>query len=125
VSKPFILVVDDEPDLRDLVVLTLTDEGYDVGVASNGREALERVAERRPDLILLDMMMPVMDGRAVCNALRANGGLPRVVVMTAADHVSQCAREVGAVGWLAKPFDIDELVVAIRLGLAVRASGAA
>ena len=116
-TKPFILVVDDEPDLRDLVALTLADDGFDVAVARDGREALERIAERRPDLILLDMMMPVMDGRALCARLRADGGLPRVVVMTAADHVAQCAREVGAVGWLAKPFDIDDLVIAIRHGL--------
>ena len=116
-SKPFVLVVDDEPDLRELVALTLADEGYDVGVARHGREALDRIAERWPDLVLLDMMMPVMDGRALCDALRANGGLPRVIVMTAADRVAQCARDVGAVGWLAKPFDIDELVAAIRRGL--------
>jgi len=116
-SKPYVLVVDDEADLRELVALTLADEGYDVGVARHGREALERIAKRRPDLVLLDMMMPVMDGRALCAALRADGGLPRIVVMTAADRVAQCARELGAVGWLAKPFDIDDLVAAIRGGL--------
>ena len=116
-SKEFVLVVDDEPDLRELVALTLEDAGYDVDVARDGREALEHIAQRRPDVILLDMMMPVMDGRAVCEALRTNGGLPPVVVMTAADHVAQCARDVGAVGRLAKPFEIDELVAAIKLGL--------
>ena len=116
-TKPFVLVVDDEPDLRELVAVTLADEGFDVDVARDGREALDHIARRVPDLILLDMMMPVMDGRALCEALRSNGGLPRVVVMTAADHVAQCAREVGAVGWLAKPFDIDDLVIAIRRGL--------
>jgi len=115
--KTVVLVVDDEPDLRDLVALTLADEGFDVDVARDGREALERIAARAPDLMLLDMMMPVMDGRALCRALEATGPLPPMVVMTAADHVAQCARELGAVGWLAKPFDIDELVIAIRRGL--------
>jgi two-component system response regulator MprA len=115
--KPFVMVVDDEPDLRDLVALTLIDAGYEVGVARDGREALAKINERRPDIILLDMMMPIMDGQTLCRKLRDDGGLPRVVVMTAADHVAQCARDVGAVGWLAKPFDIDELVIAIRKGL--------
>ncbi len=118
-SKPFVLVVDDEPDLRELVALTLVDAGFDVVVARDGRDALVRIAERRPDIVLLDMMMPIMDGRTLCRVLRADGGLPRVVVMTAADHAAQCARDVGAVGWLAKPFDIDELVLAIRRGLAI------
>ena len=117
-SKPFVLVVDDEPDLRELVALTLVDAGFDVDVARDGRQALERILARMPDVLLLDMMMPIMDGRALCEALRTNGNFPRVVVMTAADHAAQCAREVGAVGWLAKPFDIDELVLAIRAGLA-------
>jgi DNA-binding response OmpR family regulator len=118
-KKPVVLVVDDEPDLRDLVALTLTDEGFDVDVARDGREALEHIAQRTPDLMLLDMMMPVMDGRALCRVLQTKGQIPPIVVMTAADHVAQCARELGAVGWLAKPFDIDELVVAIRRGLEV------
>jgi DNA-binding response OmpR family regulator len=117
--KPFVLVVDDEPDLRDLVALTLADAGFDVDVARNGRDALDHIAQRKPDIMLLDMMMPIMDGRALCKTLRALGDLPRVVVMTAADHVAQAARDVGAVGWLAKPFDIDELVIAIRRGLDV------
>ena len=116
-NKRFVLVVDDEPDLRDLVALTLGDEGFEVDVARDGRDALERISARAPDLVLLDMMMPVMDGHTLCEELRARGALPRVVVMTAADHVAQCARDVGAVGWLAKPFDIDDLVVAIRRGL--------
>lgn len=116
-SKPLVLVVDDEPDLRELVALTLADEGYEIDVARNGREALERIDVRSPDLVLLDMMMPVMNGRELCTALRDKGMAPRVVVMTAADHVAQCARELGAVGWLAKPFDIDDLVLAIRRGL--------
>lgn len=116
-NKSFVLVVDDEPDLRELVALTLADAGFEVGTARDGRDALARIAEHRPDIILLDMMMPVMDGRALCAELRGNGGLPRVVVMTAADRAAQCARELGAVGWLAKPFDLDELVAAIRKGL--------
>jgi DNA-binding response OmpR family regulator len=116
-TKPFVLVVDDEPDLRELVALTLADEGYEVGVAKNGREALEKIDERWPDLVLLDVMMPELDGRGVCTALHDKGTMPKIVVMTAADHVAQCARELGAVGWLAKPFEIDDLVAAIRKGL--------
>ena len=124
-TKPFVLVVDDEPDLRELVALTLSDAGFDVAVARDGREALQRIAERKPDIVLLDMMMPVMNGQELCAQLRKNGDSLRLVVMTAADHVSQCAREVGAVGWLAKPFEIDDLVDAIRRGLVVPTEGSA
>ena len=111
-----VLVVDDTWELRELFMETLSDAGYEVHGAANGLEALNALdsLEGKPCVVLLDMMMPVMDGRAVCDALRANGGLPPVVVMTAADHVAQCARDVGAVGWLAKPFEIDELVAAIK-----------
>jgi DNA-binding response OmpR family regulator len=112
---PLVLVAEDDADLRDLVALTLTDAGMDVELAANGREALARVAQRRPDLVLLDMMMPVLDGKGFCEALRLlDEDPPRVVVMTAADRVAQSAAAVCAVSWIAKPFDIDELVLKIR-----------
>ena len=109
-----VLIAEDDPDLRELVAITLADAGLAVEVACDGREALERVAARKPDLVLLDMMMPVMDGRAFCRELGLTEAPPRVVVMTAADRVAQSAQEVGAVGWLAKPFDIDDLVATVR-----------
>ena len=109
-----VLIAEDDPDLRDLVAMTLHDAGLEVEVARDGHEALARVAERRPDLVLLDMMMPVMDGRAFSAALRSTNDPPPIVVMTAVDRVAQSAEEVGAVSFLAKPFDIDELVDTVR-----------
>jgi len=109
-----VLVAEDDPDLRDLVAMTLHDAGLDVDVACDGNEALAHVAAHRPDLILLDMMMPVMDGRAFSAALRYTKNPPPIVVMTAVDRVAQSAEDVGAVSWLAKPFDIDELVDTVR-----------
>jgi DNA-binding response OmpR family regulator len=112
--RPLVLVAEDDPDLRDLVAATLKDAAMDVDVAGDGREALDRIASQKPDLVLLDLMMPVMDGHAVCDALRATEEPPRVVLMTAADHVMTSAAEVGAAGWLAKPFDIDDLLATVR-----------
>lgn len=113
-TTPHVLVAEDDTDLRDLVALTLADAGMSVDVAGDGREALARVAAHMPDLVVLDMMMPVMDGRAFCRELANVASPPRVVVMTAAERVAQSAAEVGAVGWLAKPFDVDELVSTVR-----------
>ncbi len=111
---PIVLIAEDDPDLRDLVAITLADAGMDVDTASDGREALAHVHARRPDLVLLDMMMPVMDGRQFGVALRALDHPPPIVVMTAVDRIAQSASDVGAVSWLAKPFDLDDLVSTVR-----------
>ncbi len=113
-TRPTVLVAEDDADLRDLVALTLADAGIDVELAGDGREALALIVDHRPDLVLLDLMMPVMDGFAFCSELRAIANPPRVVVMTAAHRAAQTAKDVGAVGWLAKPFDIDELVATVQ-----------
>jgi CheY-like chemotaxis protein len=106
-----ILVVDDDPDMQDVMVLALEAGDYRVCRASNGQEALERVEECVPDLILLDMRMPVMDGWAFSAELRRRYGheVP-IVVCTAAEDAQRRAREVGAVGCLSKPFELDELL---------------
>jgi CheY-like chemotaxis protein len=107
-----ILVVDDDPGIVGFLELALVDEGYAVRAAANGREALDQIAQRRPDLILLDMNMPVMDGWEFCNQLRRRdssvSGIP-IVVMTAARDAASRSREVDAQGYLGKPFDLDHL----------------
>ncbi|MCY1082938.1 response regulator [Archangium lansingense] len=106
-----ILVVDDDPDMQDVMALALESGSYQVCRASNGQEALERVAERAPDLILLDMRMPVMDGWAFAAELRRRyGDRTPIVVCTAAEDVQRRAREIDAVGCLSKPFELDELL---------------
>ncbi len=104
-----ILVVDDEATIRSLVAEMLEDEGYAVLSATNGEEALDVLAEHRVGAILLDLRMPVMDGRTFANALRARGFRVPIVVMTAERGGQSVANEIDAVAHLTKPFDIDEL----------------
>ncbi len=111
---PLVLVVDDDPDLLEAVCDILEVEGYRVSRARNGREALERVAETRPDLILLDLMMPVMDGLAFARELRVREErAPVPVVVISADGNPDHAAGVGARGFLAKPFDLEALLAMV------------
>jgi CheY-like chemotaxis protein len=106
-----VLVVEDDPDLAALEAELLEEHGHRVEVAANGREALAAVERTAPDLILLDMKMPVMSGREFVDEYRRAQPSPApIVVVTAADDAQVRAAEVGASGWIAKPFDPDVLV---------------
>src|SRR5947209_8181703 len=106
-----VLVVEDDPDLAALEAELLEEHGHHVEVANNGREALAAVERAAPDLILLDMKMPVMGGREFADEYRRAQPSPApIVVITAADDAQVRAAEVGASGWIAKPFDPDALV---------------
>jgi len=106
-----VLVVEDDPDLAALEAELLEEHGHHVEVAYNGREALAAVERVAPDLILLDMKMPVMSGREFVEEYRRAQPSPApIVVVTAADDAQVRAAEVGASGWIAKPFDPDALV---------------
>ncbi len=123
-ENPLVLVVDDDPDILDAICDILQGEGYRVARARHGLEALDRVTQQRPDLILLDLMMPVMDGLALAQALRdrkLDDGLPIVVI--SADGNPQKAAAVGAQVYLAKPFDIDALLSAVGRLVDGRAAG--
>lgn len=108
-----ILVVDDELDIREFVQYNLVKEGYGVACAANGREAVEVAAEFRPHLILLDMMMPVMDGRAACLALRANPATAEsmIVFLSAVceeESLVECYK-AGADDYITKPVSMKVL----------------
>lgn len=108
---PQVLVVDDDPGIREFIRTVLTDEGYRVAEAPDGYEALARVRRARPDLILLDMRMPVMDGWEFVRTYREEPGPHApVVIVTAALDVARDARDIGADGFLAKPFQVDDLL---------------
>ena len=109
-----VLVVDDDTSILDTVTAILSGEGYEVESASTGQEALDAVARRRPLVILLDMRMPVMDGWAVARALRGQGIDVPIIVMTAAESAKRWADEVGAEGYLSKPFGLDGLLAAVE-----------
>lgn len=106
----YILVVEDNPDLADVEVLMLQSAGYQVESAANGARALECVEDRMPSLILLDMLMPVMDGWAFAREFRHRyGDRVPIIVVTAAEQAQVRAAEIGAQGVLSKPFDVDDL----------------
>ncbi|MBI3978821.1 MAG: response regulator [Chloroflexi bacterium] len=113
-SEKTVLVVDDEEDIRYLIALILESEGYRVETAMDGRAALTAIERRMPDLIVLDMKMPIMNGWEFAREFRArhNGQVP-ILVLTAADDARKRAEEIGAAGWLGKPFELDALVRAI------------
>jgi two-component system, chemotaxis family, chemotaxis protein CheY len=109
-----VLVVDDDDAIRDAVRDVLEAEGIAVETATDGADALAKVSERRPRLVLLDMRMPVMDGWGFASALRELGLDLPVVVMTAAADAKRWAAEIGAIGVVPKPFGIAQLVDAVR-----------
>ncbi len=92
----------------------LDDEGYSITTASNGAEALEAIERTRPSLVLLDMRMPVLDGWSVARTLQERGINLPIVVMTAAPDARQRAAEIDADGYLAKPFDVPDLLAAVE-----------
>lgn len=110
-----ILVVDDEAVIRAVVEEVLTMEGYPVETAANGKEALRLVNEVGPCAVVLDLWMPVLDGEGFARQLEQQGIQLPILVMTAAPNAARLAKELGAKGYLAKPFDIEELVHAVRL----------
>jgi phosphate regulon transcriptional regulator PhoB len=113
-----VLVVEDEPDIRNLIVHHLTREGFRCRAAATGGEALARVRAGVPDLLVLDLMLPGMDGLEVCRRLRADSAtaaLPIIMLTAKADVVDRIVGlEVGADDYLAKPFSPKELVARVR-----------
>lgn len=106
-----VLVVDDDENIREFVSLALMGEGHDVEVAPNGAIALDVLQSVSPDVILLDMRMPVMDGWQFASRYREiPGRRAQLVVMTAARDAARSASEISADANLAKPFELDELL---------------
>jgi two-component system phosphate regulon response regulator PhoB len=117
-SKPAILVVDDEEDIRELVELNLSREGYSVLTCESGEQALERAVKEVPDLIVLDLMLPGIDGLEVCRRLKADAKTRRiaVVMLTAKGEEADIVAglELGADDYVTKPFSGKVLVARVR-----------
>jgi len=113
-----VLIVEDEPDIRELVVHHLKREGYQVSVAASGEEALRQVQASPPDLVLLDLMMPAMNGLEVCRRLRQDpvtASLPIVMLTAKGDEVDRVlGLELGADDYVVKPFSPKELLARVR-----------
>ncbi len=117
-----VMVVDDDAGIRDVVREILEDEGYDVAVAANGHEALERIVAAAPDVVLLDLNMPVMTGWELQRRLRVLEVMAPVVFMTAGNNAKREAGQHAAAGYLAKPFELNDLVAVVeRLTTTVKA----
>lgn len=114
--KAHILVVDDDPRITELLRRILAFEGYTVAIAATGNDALARTLERPPDLIVLDLMLPGMDGLEVARRLRAAGDTVPILMLTARDAVPNRVEgfEAGADDYLVKPFAPEELLARIK-----------
>jgi DNA-binding response OmpR family regulator len=110
-----ILIVDDEPRYLRLMEANLTTEGYEVFKATNGQEAVEMVAEVQPDLLLLDVMMPVLDGFGACERIREFSNVP-IIIVTARGNEADRVRglDLGADDYIVKPFSATELLARVR-----------
>lgn len=113
-----VLIVDDDDGVRRLVSTVLSEHGFEVRTSANGQEALNECLQDPPSLIVLDLEMPVMDGRTFAMALSSQqlDRLPPIIVLSAYG-ARRAAREIGAAGWMQKPFDEQRLVDMIEATL--------
>ncbi|MFY9613816.1 MAG: response regulator transcription factor [Candidatus Dormiibacterota bacterium] len=117
-SKPRVLVVEDEAALAKVLKLRLEMEGFEVRAAGDGQEAMEMIAQERPDIVVCDLMMPVMDGKQVTKAIKSDKKLKSIPVLILSalkrqQEMDELAK-LGADGFAAKPFDSKELTARIK-----------
>ena len=116
VPKPVVLVAEDDRSVRDSLVLALQVEGYDVEAVADGAMAVGAFARQAPDVVVLDVMMPELDGLAVCRQIRAGRSDVPVLMLTARHEISDrvAGLDAGADDYLVKPFSLDELLARLR-----------
>ncbi|MGE5175139.1 MAG: response regulator transcription factor [Hyphomicrobiales bacterium] len=115
--RPRVLVVDDEPDLVRILQFGLKAAGYDVEVASDGQEGLKKARELRPDIILLDLMLPKLDGYKVCRLLKFDERYKHIPIMILSARTQEgdqtLAHEMGANHFVTKPYDFQEILALV------------
>ena len=123
---PTVLIADDEKNILQLARMYLQAEGFTVETAGNGREALEKVRQAKPDLLVLDLMMPEIDGWEVCRRLRKESDLPIIMLTARGDDVDKIVGlELGADDYMTKPFNARELVARVKAVLRRYSAGKA
>lgn len=112
VSRPKILIVEDDSDVRRLYAIGLNQRGYEVKLAANGAEAIERIASEKPDVILLDWLMPLMDGGEVLTRLSGDSGTASIPIIVISGQPAPPADKLDPriQCWLTKPVSVDDLV---------------
>ena len=117
-SRARILVVDDEENIISFIKMGLTGEGYEVFTCYSGTEAVERISSINPDLIILDIMLPGMDGYEVCSIIKSKVDIP-IIMLTAMDEIDEKVKglEIGADDYMVKPFSFKELLARINARL--------
>jgi two-component system, OmpR family, response regulator len=115
-AKTRVLIVDDEPNIRDLLATSLRFQGFEIQTAANGAQAVAAVTESEPDIILLDVMLPDMNGFSVTKKLRSSGIQAPILFLTARDDTEDkiTGLTVGGDDYLTKPFSLDEVVARIQ-----------
>ncbi len=118
--KPRVIIVEDDPDVLLFLRLNLETAGYETSLAADGATAMRRIDNESPDLVVLDLMLPLMDGWAILAELHRRPTAPRVVVCSARGSTVEQARahEMGAVDYIVKPFSVDELLASVQRALA-------
>ena len=115
-NRAQIVVVDDDPKITSLLRRSLAFEGYEVLTAENGAEGLQLLMKKEPNLIILDVMMPQVDGWEVCRRIREGGSTTPILMLTAKDDISERVKglDLGADDYLVKPFALEELLARVR-----------
>ena len=115
VDKQKILIVDDDNNIAELISLYLVKECYDTLIVNDGESALEKIPEFRPDLMLLDIMLPGIDGYEVCRQVRANSDLPIIMLSAKGETFDKVlGLQLGADDYIEKPFDSKEMVARVK-----------
>ena len=117
-SQKTVLVVDDEKPIVDILVYNLRKEGYNTLEANDGEEAIKIVSEKKPDLVLLDIMLPKMDGLTVCKRIRHNYNIPIIMLSAKDEEIDKIlGLELGADDYITKPFSVRELIARVKANL--------